>query len=74
MSERLPGDRAAPLPCPWCCERAVALSERPGLVLGRTCSVCDGTGLRPPPLAQWVIVDGESLPLYGPFGPPGGDW
>lgn len=42
---RLPGDRAAPEPCPCCYDGATRTST--GVVLGEKCTVCDGTGRRP---------------------------
>ncbi len=67
---RLPGDRAArPGACPCCYDGATRTST--GKVLDWTCTVCDGTGLRPPPIAEYVLLDGESLQLYGPYQPPG---
>lgn len=66
---RLPGDRAAPPEaCPCCYDGDAKAST--GTVLDWTCTVCGGTGKRQPPIAEYVLLDGEWTPLYGPFGRP----
>lgn len=58
---RLPGDRAAPEPCPCCYDGAARVST--GLVLGQRCIVCGGSGRKPPPISDIVEV---TITIGGP--------